>query len=100
MNDYRGTCPLSERQQIDEFFMDNRNRVLEIAAFLDRLERAAAADAAGDFRLAAFRAALSALSSPEHGRVEHIQLIFSDQNSELLQALDQKSAFGAAKPRS
>jgi len=99
MHDHAGTCPLTQRQQIDEYFMENRNRVLEIAAFLDRLDRASAEDAASDFRLVAFREALAALCVDAGGRVGRVQMIFSDQNCDLLEELDQKSAFGAARPR-
>ena len=35
------TCPLTQRQLIDEYFMEHRTKVLDIAAFLDRLDRAA-----------------------------------------------------------
>jgi hypothetical protein len=99
MPDQRGSCPLSQREQIEAYFMESRNRVLELAAFLDRLDRAPSADAADDFRLVALREALSALCH-EGGRMQRVQMIFSDQNCELLAELDQKSAFGAAKPRS
>jgi hypothetical protein len=97
------SCPLTQRQQIDTYFLETRNRVLEVAAFLDRLDRAADDDAAGDFRLVALREALAALAAGEAearaDRVRQVQLIFSDQNCELLETLDQKSAYGAAKPR-
>lgn len=99
MHDHDHSCPLTQRQQIDEYFMENRNRVLEIAAFLDRLDRARAYDAEDDFRLLALREALAYLANAEGDRIRQIQLIFSDQNCELLEVLDQKSAFGAAKPR-
>ena len=43
------SCPLTQRQLIDEFFMEHRTKVLDIAAFLDRFERAAVRDAEDDF---------------------------------------------------
>ena len=40
--------PLTQQQHIDAYFMEQRNRVLEIAAFLDRLD---AATDLGDLRV-------------------------------------------------
>jgi hypothetical protein len=82
-------------QLVDIYFIENRTRLLDIAAFLDRLDRAGDADAAPDFRIEAFREALDALCSPLPGRVQAIQMIFSDPTVEPLEALDQKSARGA-----
>ena len=33
----KGSCPMSGRQVVDDYFLENRTRVLELAAFLDRL---------------------------------------------------------------
>ena len=46
--------PLTPREVVDEYFIENRTRLLEIAAFLDRLDRADPAYAAQDFRMKAF----------------------------------------------
>jgi hypothetical protein len=88
--------PLTQQQHIDGYFMEQRNRVLEIAAFLDRLDRLEEQDANDDFRIVALRKAMSELSSREPGRIERIQMIFSDQNTELLDELDRKAAYGAS----
>ena len=72
--------------------------VLELAAFLDRLDRArdrrrrrlpAALDPRGS---------LAALVDGSGQRVQRVQMIFSDPRSELLEELDQKSAKGAYDP--
>jgi hypothetical protein len=76
--------------------MEQRNRVLEIAAFLDRLDRLEEQNANDDFRIVALRKAMNELSSDETGRIERIQMIFSDQNLELLDELDRKAAYGAS----
>jgi hypothetical protein len=89
-------CPLTQRQLIDEYFMEHRTKVLDIAAFLDRLERAAVRDAEDDFRFVAFRATLRELTSAAPGRVERAQMIFSDQTPEPLAELDRKAAYGAS----
>ena len=58
--------PLGVPELTDEYFIENRNRLLEIAAFLDRLDRADAGRTRADFRIRAFREALAAL--PEDQR--------------------------------
>ena len=98
MSAHNGTSPLTQRALIDEYFMEHRVQVLELAAFLDRLERARDLDAADDFRLRSVRAALGALADGAGNRVQRVQMIFSDPRSELLEELDQKSAKGAYDP--
>jgi hypothetical protein len=86
--------PLSPKEVVDEYFIENRTRLLEIAAFLDRLDRADPGYAAGDFRMQAFTDALAAIAAGT-GRLERVQLLLSDPTTEPLGALDRKSAFGA-----
>ena len=71
--------------------------MLDLAAFLDRLDRTGG-PAAADFRMDAFTEALSALCGPLPSRVKRIQMIFSDPTTEPLEALDRKSAGGAYNP--
>lgn len=87
--------PRTGTELIDEYFIENRTRLLDIAAFLDRLDRAEGDDAAGDFRMRAFREALGVLCDGSFPRTDRIQMIFSDPTTEPLAALDQKSARGA-----
>jgi hypothetical protein len=99
MQQKSGTCPLTRRQIADEYFIESRNRLLEIAAFLDRFERATDGTAAGagerDFRMQAFEEALRVLCDGEAARVQRIQMLLSDPSTELKAKLDQKSATGA-----
>lgn len=87
--------PKTGRELIDEYFIENRNRLLEIAAYLDRLDRSGDARVRGDFRMRAFTEALAVLDSGAFPRVDRIHMIFSDPTTEPLAALDQKSAKGA-----
>jgi hypothetical protein len=97
--DRQGSCPLTMKQVLQEYFIENRTRVLEIAAFLDRLERAAdAGSSTADFRLAAFGRALNILASNDPDKIGQIQLVFSDPTIEPKPALDTKSASGAWNP--
>ena len=91
--------PKTGRELVDEYFIENRTRLLEIAAFLDRLDRTDGALVDRDFRVRAFRDALKLLESESAGdaqtRVERIQHLMSDPTTEPLEKLDTKSARGA-----
>jgi hypothetical protein len=84
---------------VDEYFIENRNRLLEIAAFLDRLDRADASVLDRDFRMRVFTEAVQALSTAGPDRLLAIQHLLSDPRTEPLPALDRKGAVGAYDPR-
>jgi hypothetical protein len=86
---------LNARELTDEYFIENRNRILEIAAFLDRLDRADPDRVSRDFRVRAFRQALAMLASDRPDYVGQIQQLLSDPRTEPIAALDRKSAQGA-----
>ncbi|HSH59737.1 MAG TPA: hypothetical protein VK988_08890 [Acidimicrobiales bacterium] len=90
-----GTCLLTQRQLIDEHFMEQRTKILDIAAFLDRMDRSVELNAEDDFRVAALRRTLEALCSRAPGRVERIQMILSDPTTEPLAQSDRRNAAGA-----
>ena len=92
--------PKTGRELVDEYFIENRTRLLEIAAFLDRLDRADATLAQKDYRARAFQEALALLGSPADGsapetRVQRIQMLLSDPTTTPQEQLDVKSARGA-----
>ena len=90
--------PLSAQELVDEYFIENRTRLLEVAAFLDRLDRADPGGASRDFRVRAFTEAVTLLASPAD-RLLQIQRLLSDPTTEPLTALDRKSATGAFDPQ-
>jgi len=90
-----GICPLTQQQLIDEYFMEVRAKIIDVAAFLERMDRSVERNAEEDFRMVAMRQALHALSVGTTDRVYVIQMIFSDPTTEPLMQLDRKSAFGA-----
>jgi hypothetical protein len=97
--DKQGSCPLTVNQILQEYFIENRTRILEISAFLDRLQRASDAGTfSADFRLDAFHRALRILASNETDKIGQIQLVFSDPTTEPRPVLDSKSAAGAWNP--
>ena len=95
------SCPLTTTQIIDEYFIENRTRILELAAFLDRMERSAdQAASTDDFRIKALCSALQVLASNQVGpgtigKIDQIQLLFSDPTVNPKSRLDAKSASGA-----
>ncbi|MFO0891826.1 MAG: hypothetical protein U0790_22150 [Isosphaeraceae bacterium] len=63
---------------LERDFLETRGKILEIAAVLDRIDRAPAHHPEHpDPRLGQIRQALEALLVPEPSRAETIQLIFS-----------------------
>jgi hypothetical protein len=59
-------------------FLETRNRILEVAAALDRLDRASSHRVeAPDRRLDQLRQAIEALLEPGPGRAETVQRLFS-----------------------
>lgn len=95
MTAHAGTSPLTQRELIDRYFMEHRVQILDLAAFLDRLERASELDAEDDFRMRSVREALALLADGAGDRVRRVQMVFSDPDTTLLASLDRKSALGA-----
>lgn len=85
---------MTSREIVDEYFIENRTRLLEIAAFLDRVDRAGGAGTE-DFRMRAFREGVALLSESTTSRLDRIQMLLSDPTAEPLENLDRKSALGA-----
>ena len=98
MNAQSSRSPLSPSGIVDEYFIENRTRLLEIAAFLDRVDRADPALTRHDFRLRGFAQALHVLAAGQPDRLLQIQMLLSDPSLEPLAALDRKSAQGAYDP--
>ena len=86
---------LPQRDLLEKYYMETRNHLLELAAFLDRLDRAALRDAQDDERLLALRRGLKVLTREEGGRVKDIQMTLSDQDFRILEVRDRQNAVGA-----
>jgi hypothetical protein len=95
------TCPLDAAETVRRYFIENRARLLDVAAFLDRVDRSTGAEAAAqDFRIVALEKALAEVLRREPGRVERVLTILSDLSTEpLASAPKAQGAFGAV-PRS
>lgn len=87
---------LSRAQAIDLYFMEHRAKLLDVAAFLDRLDRTAGPVAGpGDFRLDAFRGAVALLLDGRPHRAKRILELFSDPTSGPIDRAGVKGATGA-----
>jgi len=83
---------MTRQQVLDLYFMDARSKLIDIAAFLDRVQRA---EGSADFRLDAFRLALTRLASETPERAKQVLLAFSDPTHEPIPAATTKAACGA-----
>lgn len=68
--------PMTRSEAADRYFLEMRCRALDLAAALDRLDRAGG-DSDGDPRLTRLREAIAILGEDSPGRAERIQLAFS-----------------------
>ncbi len=92
----KNTCPLGQKDLVDRYFIEHRNQVLAIAAFLDRMDRSVTQDAGDEFRFVALQKAVQELTSDDFGRTERVQLLLSDLDTTLLDERDQQGAYGAS----
>lgn len=77
---------------LDLYFMDARSKLIDLAAFLDRVDRG---EGEADFRFDAFKKALAALSSGEPQRARQVLLALSDPSTEPIDRSPGKGAVGA-----
>ena len=90
--------PLARESVIDRYFLEHRAKVLDVAAFLDRVDRAKPAGgvASGDdFRLRSLRGAIAVLIDGEPERARRILELLSDPSSEPIDKAPMKGAKGA-----
>jgi hypothetical protein len=83
---------MTQQQVLDLYFMEARAKLIDIAAFLDRADRAGGEP---DFRLAAFMNALKVLGSGNAKRARNVLLSLSDPTTEPIPAATTKAACGA-----
>jgi hypothetical protein len=88
------TCPQTQREIIDSYFMEHRAKLIDIAAYLDRVDRGQTSEP--DFRHAAFQQALKILLSEQPHRTRRVLELFSVTDSSIPQsAHGLKGASGA-----
>lgn len=84
----------TKRDILDLHFMDARCKLIDLAAFLDRVERH---EGEADFRLDAFRQALPILLSEKPDRAKAVLEALSDPSAEPIDAATIQGAFGAPR---
>ncbi len=93
------SSPQTAAQVIDQYFLEHRAKVLDIAAFLDRIERASGGAPVADSKDIRVRALLKALDLLRDGkpdRARRILELWSDQSTEPIAKAPMKGAIGAA----
>jgi hypothetical protein len=83
---------MTRQQTLDLYFMEARAKLIDVAAFLDRVDRA---DGSDDFRIKAFRQALQELHANQPDRAKNILLRLSDPTTTPIPAATTKAAAGA-----
>ena len=83
---------MTRNEVLDLYFLDARSKLIDIAAFLDRVERSSGED---DHRVRSFRAALNHLSESQPDKAKAVLLTLSDPSMEPLEAATTKGATGA-----
>ncbi len=83
---------MNRSQLLDLYYLEARAKLIDLAAFRDRLDRA---EGEGDFRFHAFMLALPELQSAQGARAERVLACLSDPTSEPIPAATTKAACGA-----
>lgn len=86
----------SKKELLDLQFIDTRHKLIDIAAFLDRIDRHEGGE---DYRFTALKAALPILLADRPDRARAVLESFSDHSSELDESAPFQGAFGAAGPK-
>lgn len=94
---YDASCPMTYEEIVDAYFLEHRAKLIDVAAFLDRLERASdGTPAKDDFRVAVLREALGLLGDGQGERAKRVLDLLSDPTTEIPQSAEgMKGALGA-----
>ncbi|MFZ4748938.1 MAG: hypothetical protein ACOYMM_00380 [Phycisphaerales bacterium] len=86
--------PIAKRAVIDRYFLEHRAKVIDIAAFLDRIDRAQG-EGADDFRRTALEACCAILTDGKPDRARRVLELLSDHTTEPIAKAPMKGATGA-----
>jgi len=90
------SCPAPRSKIVELYFLEHRAKLIDIASFLDRVDRAPADGTEADFRVEAFRRALTIVGDGEPQRARRVLELFSDHSTTPIEsAAGMKGAFGA-----
>ena len=91
------TCPMTYEEVVDRYFLEHRAKVLDIAAFLDRLDRCDSVQ--NDYRIDALRNCVRALVDENDNRAEKILNILSDHSKDPIDVATEQGASGVPNPK-
>ena len=95
-NNQQPTCPMPRDAVVDRYFLEHRAKLLDVAAFLDRLDRSEAPDDADeDFRVEALQRAIALLIDEKGERAKRVLELFSDPTDTPIDKAPMKGADGA-----
>lgn len=86
----------TKQELLDLQFIDARHKLIDLAAFFDRIERH---PGAADFRFDALRAALPILLAPGPDRARAVLEALSDPSTEPIPCAVRQGALGAPPPQ-
>ncbi len=86
--------PLTKQAVADLYFLEHRAKVLDLAAFLDRFDRASE-PGGSDFRVEALKAALGLVLDGQPDRAKRVLELWSDRSMEPIDRAPMKGALGA-----
>ena len=96
MNQDEYTCPMPRENVVDLYFMEHRAKVLDVASFLDRIDRSnPEASCDEDYRITALKEALTILSDGKGERAKRVLEVWSDPTDEPIPSAGIKGAAGA-----
>lgn len=85
----------TKQELLDLQFIEIRHKLIEVGAFLDRIDRH---EGEADYRLESLKKALPLLQLEDAGRAKAILEALSDKTSDMPETADFQGAFGAPKP--
>jgi len=83
---------MKRSQLLDLYFLEARAKLIDIAAFMDRVDRG---EGESDFRYDAFKQALKELNRGDAGRAKAVLLSLSDPTETPIDKAPGKGAIGA-----
>ena len=86
---------MTRNELLDLYYLDARARLIDIAAFLDRVDRA---DGDADFRLGELRKAIPVLGEAAPDRARRILEALSDPTTDPIEKAPSQGAVGAWHP--
>jgi hypothetical protein len=89
------TCPMTHTETVNRYFLEHRAKLLDIASFLDRLDRSESIEK--DYRIDSLLKCIQVLLEKDGGRTEQILNILSDHSTEPIDVARDQGASGAPK---